>query len=194
MKADPGKHCGHRKVIHVGTFRVVSGRMVVSDPCYEIGTGCQGVLENVRKGRWMCNATVACGGAYDMCVAELAAWRGSPAGPGDLRWKEESSFAVGVDSGQAGIFDMAHYRHDRIAEAVQRLMQESICPEEPWYSLCCDRTFGSEMGAGIVPYGVVSSSGIGDGAYRCFTRKDRGSHIIGVRIVFITDVERKAGD
>ena len=190
MKAVHSKGGEHRKVITVGTFRIVSGRMVVSDPCYEIGVGCQGVLNKVRKGRWVCSTTVAQGGAYDMCVAELVARCGSPATPVSPRWTNQSSFVIGVDSGQAGIFDLAHYRQDRIAEAVHRLMQEQICPNEPWYSLCCDRTFGSEMGAGIIPYGAVSSSGIGDGAYRCFTRKDRCGYITGVRIVFIAKSER----
>ena len=193
MKIECGNGGGCRRETPVGSFRVVSGRVVVSDPCYEIGVWCQGVLEKVRKGQWASHVSLAQEGACDTCVAELIARRTPPANPSNPRWIEER-FEVGVDSGQAGIFDMAHYRDDRSAQAVERLSRETICPEEPWYSLCCDRTSGSEMGAGVIPHGVVSSSGFGDGSYRCFTQRDCAGYIIAIRIVFITDRGGESGN
>jgi len=193
MKVECSNGGGCRKETPVGRFRVVSGRVIVSDPCYEIGTWCQGILEKVRKGQWACHILLAREGACDMCVAELIARRTAPGNPAESRWTEEQ-FEVGVDSGQAGLFDLAHYRDDHAAQAVERLSHESICPDEPWYSLCCDRTSGSEMGAGTIPYGVVSSSGFGDGSYRCFTQRDRDGYITAIRIVFITDLEGEASD
>jgi len=178
-----------RKGTVIGNFRVVSGRVVVSDPCYEIGTWCQGILDKVRKGEWVCQVSIAQENACDRCVAELTAMRSPALDLGNPKWTAETSFEVGVDSGQAGIFDMAHYRDDRIADGVQRLSREIICGQEPWYSLCCDRTSGSELGAGIIPCGVVSSSGFGDGSYRCYTQRDRDGYVIGIRIVFITGVD-----
>ena len=182
-----------RKETPIGTFHVASGRVIVSDPCYEAGTWCQGMLERVRKGQWMCHVLLAHEGACDTCIAELIVRHVSLSRAGSASWTGERSFEVGVDSGQAGIFDTAHYRDDRVAQAVERLSHESICPDEPWYSLCCDRTSGSEMGAGVIPYGVVSSSGFGDGSYRCFTHRDREGYIIGIKIVFITQVDEEAG-
>jgi len=35
------------------TFEITSGVMVCSDPCYEIPTWCQGIVENVKKGTWL---------------------------------------------------------------------------------------------------------------------------------------------
>ena len=193
MKVEYSNCSGRRKGTVIGNFRVVSGRVVVSDPCYEIGTWCQGILEKVRKGEWVCQVSVSREDACDRCVTELTALRNPALDLGNPKWTEETSFEVGVDSGQAGIFDMAHYRDDRVAQAVERLSRETICPDEPWYSLCCDRTSGSEMGAGVIPYGVVSSSGFGDGSYRCFTQRDREGYIIGIKIVFITQVDEEAG-
>ena len=189
MKTECNNGNGQRKEMSIGSFRVVSGRLVVSDPCYEIGAGSQGFLEKVRKGEWVCRVTVAQGGDFDKYIMELTAHRSRLPTFDDLGWTKETPFYVDVDSGQAGIFDMAHYRDDRIAETVQRLSDEEICPEEPWYSVCCDRTMSGELGAGIIPYGVVSSSGFGDGSYQCFTQRDSDGYVIGVKIVFIKDLE-----
>lgn len=168
------------KRIEIGTFEVVTGKVVVSDPCYEIGTWCQGVLENVREGAWRCHVLRS-----DDRVAELILGHSSGQAV-SKRWNKES-FDVGVDSGQAGVFDAAHYRDDAATQGVSRIAQEVICREEPWYSICCDRTLGNESGAGIIPFGVVSSSGYGDGSYRCYTRKDAAGCVVGIRIVFIAD-------
>lgn len=37
---------------NLGSFDVHSGELIVSDPCYSLGTWCQGKLENVRNGEW----------------------------------------------------------------------------------------------------------------------------------------------
>ncbi len=185
--------CHSRKKTAIGKFRVVSGRVVISDPCYEIETCCQGILEKVRKGEWRCQVSISREVYSDGCVTDLIALRPSALDIGNAKWTEETSFEVGVDSGQAGIFDMAHYRDDRVAQSVEHLSHEIICPEEPWYSLCCDRTSGSEIGAGVIPYGVVSSSGFGDGSYRCFTQRDREGYVTAIRIVFIKDRQGVTG-
>jgi hypothetical protein len=105
------------------------------------------------------------------------------------RWVEEP-FDVGVDSGQAGVFDAAHFRDNLVVMGVERISKEApICPEEPWYSICCDRTIGSPCGAGVVPHGAVSSSGFGDGSYRCWTAKDRDGQVVAVKISYLYEEE-----
>jgi hypothetical protein len=37
----------------LGTFTNKSGKMMISDPCYEKGTWCQGIVDNVRTGAWV---------------------------------------------------------------------------------------------------------------------------------------------
>lgn len=93
---------------------------------------------------------------------------------------------VGVDSGQAGIIDfnawqayVAHPKDESVAEA--------------WYQQACALTL-SRLQYGIMvdndcnwreaAYGLVSSSGYGDGCYRVYVAKN-GVDIVGIRIEFI---------
>lgn len=94
---------------------------------------------------------------------------------------ETCEFIVGVDSGQAGIFDHQIYRVD---ESV--IGETEFMPEDKWYSSCCDQTLG-ELGAGVINGGVVSSSGFGDGGYEAFIAKNAEGKVIAVQIVFITE-------
>ena len=34
----------------IGTFELTNGSVMVSDPCYDVGTWCQGELNNVKTG------------------------------------------------------------------------------------------------------------------------------------------------
>ena len=36
---------------HIGTFNLGT-KVMVSDTCYKLNTWCQGLLENVKSGRW----------------------------------------------------------------------------------------------------------------------------------------------
>ncbi|MBK8989453.1 MAG: hypothetical protein IPM39_25905 [Chloroflexi bacterium] len=87
------------------------------------------------------------------------------------------------------MFDAAHYRDDSLAK--QFPVSEPLVAEEPWYSLCCDRTLGEER-AGVIPFGAVASSGYGDGVYQAFGLRDGEGRIMGVMIVFITEEEQEA--
>lgn len=37
-------------MIALGEFKCKSGKLIVSDPCYPLGTWCQLVLNNVKEG------------------------------------------------------------------------------------------------------------------------------------------------
>ena len=37
-------------------FEIKSGKVVLSDPCYELGTWCQGIVNNVKNGEWFADA------------------------------------------------------------------------------------------------------------------------------------------
>ena len=58
--------------------------------------------------------------------------------------------------------------------------------ENKWYGACCDITLDSEEKVGCIPYGVVSSSGWGDGGYDSFLCKKSGK-VVGVRIEFMNE-------
>lgn len=115
---------------------------------------------------------------------------------------EPAEIDVGVDSGQAGFFDELMYQHPfsvlsnqalvrklesehdaliaagRIedARAIKDKLQQQLdqLPDEyggSWYTACCRLTLSKQM-AGVIPYGAVSSSGVGDGRYDCFVRRE----------------------
>ena len=67
---------------------------------------------------------------------------------------------AGVDSGQCGFFDDLFYGDDDVCKN----MEITVDYGSPWYNMCCDTTLSEEK-CGVVPYGAVSSSGVGDGAY-----------------------------
>lgn len=155
----------------LGTFDVTSGKLVVSDPCYNPGIWCQGNLENVKNGRW-----------HGFVVRGKTDW-------GNRCWEvyamhdecslstaiaERTDIDVGVDSGQAGIFDYSQYHGG-----------EDDYGDGGWYDLCCQTTLSKPHSAGVVPGGVVSSSGFGDGGYTCEIAKNDDGQIVGVKITFI---------
>lgn len=161
----------------IGTFEITSGALIVSDPCYKLPVSSyQGELENVKKGTW--NASVK---TKDGRCAELLA-RHSEAPKRLLRWKM-APFVVGVDSGQAGIFDKTVYDNEKtVAEEPKFTVSY---PDYKWYRMCCDRTLYTDIKAGVVPGGTVSQSGYGDGGYECLVNKNHKDEIIAVKIVFI---------
>lgn len=151
----------------VGTFEVKSNRLVVSDPCYTLGTRCMGELKNPRKGKWTACIKLSDEKYWGSRVAELiATYHDANL---DFETWVQCDFEVGVDSGQAGIF--------------------SEYPDEPddntegtWYYDCCKLT----NPAGVLLGGAVSSSGFGDGVYTAY-KIEKDGEVVAVKIVFIED-------
>ena len=158
----------------IGTFKVTGGKLVVTDPCYDVGTWCQAVLKNVRNGEWRAEIDVHDFGKTGFGgkrVTRLRAFHASaePAGP----WNVED-FDIGVDSGQAGFFSLDKY-------------PEQDAQDTDFYDTCCNVTL-SPTHAGIVnDFGVVSSSGFGDGGYVLRTRKDEKKKFVALEVIFIDE-------
>jgi hypothetical protein len=102
-----------------------------------------------------------------------------------------AKFEVGVDSGQAGIFDVDHYKDDSVFGNKKPKFERSTLDESgnKWYAFCCDATLYTKYTAGVIPYGAVSSSGFGDGGYPCIYWTDESGEIVKVAIGFIFDEE-----
>lgn len=91
---------------------------------------------------------------------------------------------VGVDSGQAGFFDRALYD--------QAYSNES--DQEKFYEAVCELTLsGKEWGA-HEGWGVVSSSGWGDGGYDCLTLHDAGKLVAAVIVYLVESDEEDSHD
>jgi len=91
------------------------------------------------------------------------------------KWKN-TNIEVGVDSGQCGIFQDSKYPEGDTGEWGEK---------DSFYGKCCELTLGNENG-GVLDFGIVSSSGYGDGSYDCliFSSNDK---ISAIRIIFISD-------
>ena len=158
--------------VHLGQFEITSGRMIVTDPCYDKGTWCAGILDAVN-GTWDAYLGVTDAGTWGMRVTEIEVHH-SKESHHSIPW-ENVEFEVGVDSGQAGFFD------------------ESLYPESlgdtNFYDNVCDLTLGKERG-GILPFGAVSRSGYGDGGYDCLVKRKNGN-VVAAKIVFIANEEEE---
>ncbi|ULL15652.1 DUF4241 domain-containing protein [Paenibacillus sp. H1-7] len=172
-------------MIRLGSFEVGSGSLIVSDPCYDhnVTAMIRGVIDQVLNGTWIgyvekqdvrdwgeaCSRLVACHASLDERKD-------------DLHWMK-CSFIVGVDSGQAGIFDIAKYRIPDVEGQDQAASEDS-----EWYQTCCDIT-ESAVEAGVMDGGVVSRTGMGDGAYGAYLAVNESNQAIGVKIIFIRGSE-----
>lgn len=157
----------------LGTFQVTSGKVYVSDPCYEPDFAKKNILANVKNGTW--SAKVEIHDPSGRCAKLLVCHEQFKSAP--KKFYKKCGFDVDVDSGQAGIFDVSVYQNDETVEG-----RVSFMPEEPWYSRCCEITMGS--GAGVIPGGAVSNSGFGDGTYKAYRAMDETGEIIAIYINF----------
>ena len=175
----------HNEIIDLGSFEMVSDRMAVSDPCYDADVWCRGELEDVLPGTWEASVIKRDEGEWGMRAARLIAvhkeYVDCDVGPMTL-----APFEIGVDSGQAGLFDCLHYRDDTVAVEHPNVSRKDA--GKLWYMQCCCRTLTREA-AGVMPYGVVASSGYGDGSYDCFYGGNSDGKIVRVEIEFIPEEE-----
>jgi hypothetical protein len=139
----------------IGAFQVLSGALVVSDPCYESGAAYTAIFPKAKTGVWIGTIGMAKlpGGA--IAITDLTA--SVVTAPKKLKWID-SGILVGVDSGQVGIFDRSKYG-DRSAE-------------------------GLDCTAAVCPFGIVSVSGFGDGVNPCLIKQHEGK-IVAVKVLFV---------
>jgi hypothetical protein len=114
MKTEDGSH----REFELGTFELSSDRLVVSDPGYDLDDmerGCGVVLTNSLSGRW--HASVMLGRipatTSELCM-QLCAWHENASPNGHWVAHEKT---IGVDHGQAGIYDLAHFGDASIVPA-----------------------------------------------------------------------------
>lgn len=176
-------------------FEVTSGKMVLSDPCYELDTWCQGIIDDVKNGSWGSRVELFDSGAWgvrnSMLISmNIDAMKSNP----NLEKELISSgnllnFDGGVDSGQFGHFDFDNYRKDDnvIDESLAFNDDFEINVGDKWYRACCYQTLESDDNFGVVPFGAVSSSGFGDGSYDTYGVKDENNKWVGFITIFISD-------
>lgn len=180
----------------------------VSDPCYDTETWCQALIENLKPGKYigyMKKADFGPGGFGGIRVTDI--WITHMDYPHLYPVKIlDETIDIGVDSGQAGIYDKEYYEKYHVPKL-----------DEHWYDEQFELIYYYDINGNdfIEPYpvmnketnklewvypdpkqekrlgivmdgkGIVSLSGFGDGSYDLYARKNKEGQIIGLRINFI---------
>ena len=157
----------------------LGNKVMVSDPCYGMNTWCQGVVENVMPGVYNCEVEYSDEGDWGVRVAAIEVMHENTM----VHWWESADFEVGVDSGQAGIFDYEYY--------AKYHMDRSVRPhvDDDWYHRVGKITLSEESAGTIDNSGFVSSSGYGDGGYVCYLAKNDDGCVVGLKVVYIYEDE-----
>lgn len=165
--------------------------VMVSDPCYSDKTFLQVKLNNVLPGEYLTSVRKTNDRYWgERCSVLLAVHKDYM--EDTLSWRNHPG-QVGVDSGQAGIFSISTYRKDNLEMVTPSETYDGrpfILPKkngdgDDWYEKMCKFTLSSQSW-GSYDTGVVSSSGIGDGGYRCLVAKHKGK-IVGIAIDFFME-------
>lgn len=149
----------------VGAFELRSGTLHVTDPCYGtdfIKSGFSGVIA-AKPGLWNCRIYRRRDEYGDIWVQRLFVVHESIVDRIRRNEWEDPGFRVGVDSGSYGVFDAVN--------ANQQLL----------YNECADAILSSKHQAAAMECGAVSSTGVGDGIFRCLVVRLDGA-AVAVRI------------
>lgn len=179
-------------------FEVTSGIIVCSDPAYSMPIWCQGVAENVKNGKWQAGIETTDEDLFGQRISKLWVYHLDEAilNPNIIKDIESNKgkilpFMCGVDSGQFGFFDYPHYRNDESAIDLPKYNFHAEFDQDSgdsWYRAMCDITLGKDMW-GVVPFGVVSSSGYGDGSYRVTGIKNDDGEYVALYVIFIYEAD-----
>jgi hypothetical protein len=158
----------------------LSNEVMVSDPCYVVGTWCQHKLTNVLPGEYQSTVVKYNDRYWGNRNSFIIAVHKDYNTDKKLNWRR-LPFDIGVDSGQAGIFSMDTYRNDEVFVSGSRKENDG----EEWYEHMSNMTLDGERW-GTYPNGIVASSGIGDGGYELRVAKHKGK-VVGILLDFFMD-------
>lgn len=155
-------------------FEITCGSIRVTDPCYNPGTWCAGEFP-AKNGKWFAEIKEDNVSGWGRRISEIIIKHQDHV---DADPDTVLGIDVGVDSGQAGFFDAKQYEVNHGGD---------YGDPRTFYGQVCDLTCGPER-FGVIPFGAVSSSGFGDGSYRCFVENHDGV-AVAAKIIFIGDEE-----
>jgi hypothetical protein len=184
---------GRKESVKLGSFELTTPRIVISDPGYYLDTvktdGLGAVVAKCRVGTWKAEVIIKHFKKPKMSLtSELLTWHVDFKKPSALQWQKQKH-PIGADYGQAGIYDLAHFHDDGIVPETIEWTVGHFGPADEsdlWYSYCCELTTHNPNGS-VIPFGVVTNAGKGDGSYEYSLARDEKGAVIGVWIVFVDD-------
>lgn len=152
----------------VGTINLTTGKVTITDPCYDKGTWCTAELENVHKGEWKATIDVVDSGNWGNRVDSL-----NITAVGESIIREELIPAdIGVDAGVCGIFeDKPNYNYDDGS-------WDSVCDELEGFGGLAAKTNNFQC------VGVWSDSGYGDGSYDAYVGYNKEDEIVSITVYY----------
>ncbi len=157
----------------LGTFEVTSGKVLACDPCYDRSEMDNPELDGLLPGRYIADIRIKNTGI----MGERVFW---------LRICHENYLSsaiieqglpfttVPVDSGQAGFFDDEFYPTGESTGDYDDV--------NTFYGKACELTLSEDQGGIIGNFGVVSSSGYGDGVYGVYVGRNQSGYIVAAVI------------
>src|SRR5581483_11637394 len=132
-----------KRTVALGTFDVTTPKLIVADPGYDLDTaktsGLGAVLENCKPGTWQAQVVVKEFNEPGFSLAsELRVWNTNITDAALLKWEKQKG-GVGVDSGQAGVYDAGHFHDPRLVPTNMNWTVGRPGPADPqdlWYSFC----------------------------------------------------------
>ena len=141
------------KLHKLGTFEVVSNKLIISDPMFDVSP------EMLPSGNCISNVIEVKNGIWHAYVYEKSnrisklVIHHSNIQLNDIFFTSNNISRMESTSGLAGFFDAKHYRDNTI---ICDSINLPIPCEDKWYDMCSYITNNSQIHSGIVPYGVVS--------------------------------------
>lgn len=162
-----------KKIFKLGTFKVTENEIVVADPSYDFGDFGTLILQDVLEGKYFANVTTAKNLTISLNIFHS-----------DYKKNLEKNFSpygeITVDSGQAGFFDKNNF---------EKNSGGNFGDINSFYGLACAITMSPKQAGVMKKFGVVSSSGFGDGFYKVFVSRNDDRKIISAKILFISEKE-----
>lgn len=160
------------------TWECKSGELIVSDPCYsksdsndKSGWTLSIHLEKAKKGMWTTELQIGEVPNWGIRVMKMVSWTGKKAVKGKVE-----NYTVCVDSGQMSVVDYEYYPDGDVGNYDNK---------ESFYGKVCSLTTGNSFGGDLDGRGAVSSSGFGDGVYKCVAIRNEKGEVVKVKVIFI---------
>lgn len=161
-------------VQEIGGNITLGDRVRVTDPCYSMDVWCSGTIDNVLPGEYIPTGIISDEGSWGMRVAKI---RVNHVNYPKRKPNELVDFEVGVDSGQAGIFDEPYY--------IEHHKDRDYYNPASWYRKVCDITLGTPGIGTVDGKGLVSSSGFGDGGYDALIARNEDGKVVAIEINYL---------